>query len=97
MHASSYRPNGAKALVMSDLHRTLRTRLAGGTVQFTFRKIDGTMRPATGTTVLDLIPADHRPKGIIVKPRSEDIVTYYDLERMAWRSCRSAEVISIDD
>lgn len=81
----------------TDIVSLLRSRLASGSVQFTFRKIDGTMRPATGTTVLELIPADHRPKGIIIKPRNEDIVTYYDLERMAWRSCRSAEVVSIDD
>ena len=80
----------------TNTETVLRDRLAAGTVQFTFRKIDGTMRPATGTTVLDLIPADHRPKGM-VKPRNTDTITFYDLEKMAWRSCRSKEVISIDD
>lgn len=74
----------------------LRARLAAGIVQFTFRKIDGEERPATGTTVLDLIPADHRPKGT-AKVRNPDTITYYDLERMAWRSCRADNLVSIDD
>lgn len=74
----------------------LRARLAAGTVQFTFRKIDGSTRPATGTTVLDLIPPAFRPTGV-AKPRNTQTVTFFDLEKMAWRSCRSAEIISIDD
>lgn len=81
---------------MSTLETTLRKRLAGGMVQFTFIKVNGDERKATGTTVLDLIPPDHRPKGI-AKPRNTDTVTFYDLEKMAWRSCRSAEIVSIDD
>ena len=74
----------------------LRARLAAGIVQFTFRKIDGKERPATGTTVLDLIPPAFRPTGV-AKPRNTQTVTFFDLEKMAWRSCRSAEIISIDD
>lgn len=74
----------------------LRTRLAAGTVQFTFNKIDGTPRPATGTTVLDLIPQAFRPTGI-AKPRNPEIVTFFDLEKMAWRSCRVENLVSIDD
>lgn len=79
-----------------EIATVLRTRLAGGTVQFTFNKIDGTSRPATGTTVLDLIPPAFRPVGT-VKPRNEAVVTFFDLEKMAWRSCRVENLVSIDD
>ena len=75
----------------------LRARLASGIVQFTFRKINGDERPATGTTVLDLIPQAFRPPVNQTKPRNPKIITFFDLEKMAWRSCRSAEIISIDD
>ena len=47
---------------MSDLARSLRARLAAGVVRFTFNKISGETRPASGTTCFDLIPDAFRPK-----------------------------------
>lgn len=79
------------------LARTLRARLAAGIVQFKFTKVsDGQERPATGTTLLDLIPPAFRPIGTSRRP-STDVVAYFDLDRMAWRSCRIDNLISIDD
>ena len=80
----------------SDLPRTLRTRLAGGIVSFTFTKLDGESRPASGTTVLDLIPEAFRPIGA-GRRTPENLVTYFDLDRMAWRSCKADRIVSIDD
>jgi hypothetical protein len=79
----------------SDLSRTLRARLAAGTVCFTFTKIDGTTRPASGTTCLSLIPDAFRPKAS-GKRTPDNLVTYFDLDRMAWRSCRGDLIVSID-
>lgn len=81
---------------MSDLVRILRARLAGGTVQFTFRKISGETRPASGTTCFDLIPDAFRPK-TDGRRTTENLVVYFDLDRMAWRSLRSDNLVSIDD
>jgi ABC-type multidrug transport system ATPase subunit len=59
----------------SDLVRSLRARLAGGTVQFTFTKISGEARPASGTTCFDLIPEAFRPK-TDGKRTPENLVVY---------------------
>jgi hypothetical protein len=80
----------------SDLVRSLRARLAGGTVQFTFTKISGEARPASGTTCFDLIPDAFRPK-TDGKRTPENLVVYFDLDRMAWRSLRAENLVSIDD
>lgn len=80
----------------SELARTLRARLAGGVVQFTFTKINGDQRPAEGTTCLDLIPEVFRPKAT-GKRTPEDLIAYFDIGRMAWRSCRVDNLVSIDD
>jgi hypothetical protein len=80
----------------SDLSRTLKTRLAGGMVAFTFTKLDGTPRPANGTTVIDLIPQAFRPIGT-GKPRNPDLIAYFDTDCMAWRSCKADRIVSIDD
>jgi hypothetical protein len=74
----------------------LRTRLAAGTVQFTFTKIDGSTRLASGTTCFDLIPEAYRPKAT-GKRTPADLIAYFDLDRMAWRSCRVDHLVSIDD
>jgi len=81
---------------MSDLARTLRARLAGGIVKFTFNKISGEQRPASGTTCFDLIPDAFRPK-TEGRRTPENLVVYFDLDRMAWRSLRSDNLVSIDD
>jgi hypothetical protein len=62
----------------------LRQRLRSGAVQFAFKKLDGTLRTAVGTTNLTTIPSDHHPKG--VRESSPRQVTFFDLEKQSWRS-----------
>ncbi len=62
----------------------LRARLRNGVVQFAFKKLDGTLRTAVGTTSLTSIPVDHHPKG--VKESSPRQVCFFDLEKGSWRS-----------
>ena len=80
----------------SETSRTLRARLAAGIVSFTFEKLDGEIRPASGTTVLHLIPEAFRPIGT-GRRTPDNLVTYFDLDRMAWRSCKADRIVSIDD
>ena len=44
-------------------HELLRQRLRNSTVQFAFKKLDGTLRIAIGTTNLSSIPLDRHPLG----------------------------------
>jgi hypothetical protein len=64
----------------------LKQKLMTEIVNFQYQKIDGTVRPAVGTLVTDLIPADQRPRGR--RPAYQNVMTYYDLERAAWRCFR---------
>lgn len=62
----------------------LRQRLRSGAVQFAFKKLDGTLRTAVGTTNITTIPSEHHPKG--VRESSPRQVTFFDLEKQQWRS-----------
>ncbi len=62
----------------------LKSRLSsGGVFKFAFKKTDGTLRTATGTTDLSLIPTVDHPKGRAES--SPKVVPFYDLEKGAWR------------
>jgi len=76
----------------------LREKLSQGKVEFVFKKKDGSIRPAIGTTNLDLIPQDLHPKDMDgeYKPKDETSVTFFDLEKVVWRSCKSFNIKSID-
>jgi hypothetical protein len=62
----------------------LRSRLRAGVVQFAFKKLDGTLRTAVGTTNLATIPTEHHPKG--VRESSPRQVCFFDIEKREWRS-----------
>lgn len=79
----------------------LREKLSQGETKFVFKKKDGTIRPAVGTTNLDLIPKDDWPLTADdidsdYKDKNEGVVTYYDLEKMAWRCCKAENIIPND-
>ena len=62
----------------------LRSKLNEGTVQFAFKKLDGTLRTAVGTTALESIPVENHPSG--EGHSSPASVRYFDLSKNAWRS-----------
>jgi hypothetical protein len=62
----------------------LRERLRVGATQFAFKKVDGTLRTAVGTTNLSTIPTEHHPKG--TGHPSENSVRFFDIEKREWRS-----------
>ena len=70
----------------------LRKALNEGIVNFQFQKIDGTLRPARGTTCPDLVPAPDTPKGARTPEQqaayNRCTVTFFDIDKKAWRSMR---------
>jgi hypothetical protein len=62
---------------------TLRSRLREGVVQFAFKKVDGSLRTAVGTTNLSTIPTESHPKGVKASP--ESVVSFFDIEKREWR------------
>ena len=64
----------------TELRALLRSRV----VQFAFKKLDGTLRTALGTTNLSSIPAIKHPQG--VRESSPSVITFFDMEKQEWRS-----------
>jgi hypothetical protein len=78
---------------------TLREKLQQGGTHFVFRKKDGSRREAIGTTNLVVIPQDQWPKDMgaeIKAPKNESVVTYYDMEKLSWRSCRTDSILEVE-
>lgn len=77
----------------------LREKLQQSTIHFVFKKKDGSRREAIGTTNLVVIPQDQWPKDMgaeIKAPKNESVVTYYDMEKLSWRSCRADSILEIE-
>lgn len=73
----------------------LHTLLAHNIVSFTYRKVNGEVRHAIGTRNLTL--AEIHTCTTIPTPNGEEQPnSYYDVEKMGWRSYKPENVISID-
>ena len=73
----------------------LRSKLNEGTVQFAFKKLDGTLRTAVGTTSLETVPVEHHPSG--EGTSSDASVRYFDMGKNQWRSVSSSTEIYLAD
>ena len=71
----------------------LRSRLKNEVIQFAFKKVDGSLRTAVGTTNLSTIPVESHPTG--KREASEKQVNFFDLEKKEWRSVSSSREIYI--
>lgn len=58
--------------------------LRSGSIHFAFKRKDGVLRIAHGTTNLGMIPRSQHPQGI--KPASAKTVPFFDLEAKSWKS-----------
>ena len=86
-------------LTSENVADVLREKLLTETVNFVFRKKDGSRREAIGTTNLVVIPQDQWPKDMgaeIKAPKNDSVVTYYDMEKLSWRSCRADSIINVE-
>jgi hypothetical protein len=66
----------------------LRKALGTGIQSFAFRKVNGDLRLAVGTTKLALIPASQHPTG---KGATKSSVAFYDTEKKEWRSVSESQ------
>ena len=80
---------------MNDIATALHTLLAYNIVSFTFRKVNGEIRHAKGTR--NLVLAENYTSHYINRPMGEEQPnSYYDVEKMGWRSYKPENLISID-
>ena len=78
-------------MIANDLHALL----AHNIVYFTFRKVNGEIRHAVGTR--NLVLAEIHTNTIIPAPKGpEQPYSYFDVEKMGWRSYKPENLISID-
>ena len=80
-----------------NVAQVLRDALKQGKTNFIFKKKDGSRREAIGTLCFDLIPVeDTQFKSEQPSEERDDQVTYYDLEKMAWRCCKTENLLEIE-
>ena len=80
---------------MNEIANTLHTLLAQNIVFFTFRKVNGEIRHAKGTR--NILAAENYTSQYISRPKGEEQPnSYYDVEKMGWRSYKPENLISID-
>lgn len=80
---------------MNEIANALHTLLAYNIVSFTFHKVNGEVRHARGTRNLTL--AENTTGVCIPAPKGpEQPYSYYDVEKMGWRSYKPENLISID-
>lgn len=80
----------------NNLTKALLALLQKGIVNFTYRKVDGSVRTAIGTRNLCLAC---KVLGISIpmpKGKKENPTAYYDIEKGDWRSFKAENVLSID-
>jgi hypothetical protein len=80
---------------MNEIANTLHTLLAHNIVYFTFRKVNGEIRHAVGTRNLD-IARNCTGENIPNPVYGEQPNSYYDVEKLGWRSYKPENLISID-
>lgn len=80
---------------MNEIANNLHTLLAQNIVSFTFRKVNGEIRHAKGTR--NILAAENYTSQYISRPMGEEQPnSYYDVEKMGWRSYKPENLISID-
>ncbi len=82
------------ALRMSWKNFKLKLAMKQSVVSFTYRKVGGEIRNATGTLSESVIPSHNNAMGTGRKP-NESVQCYFDCGKEAWRSFRKSNLISI--
>ena len=82
-------------MTANEFQQEFRLLLQTDIVTFHYRKKNGKLRKAVGTTCLDFVPTDLLPKGI-GSQRPAGYVNYYDLTVCGWRTLRLKHVTSYE-
>lgn len=78
-----------KAILIDNL----KTKLANGIAHFIFRKKDGTLREAWGTTQRNIASAKVNGRG--TDRKAFNTTAYFDVEKGAWRSFRWETLVQV--
>ena len=81
----------------NNLTKALLALLQKGIVNFTYRKVDGSVRTAIGTRNLCLACKVLGVSIPMPKGKKENPTAYYDIEKGDWRSFKAENVLSIND
>jgi len=80
---------------MNEIANALHSLLAHNIVSFTYKKVNGEIRHAIGTR--NLVLAENYTSQYIARPLGEEQPnSYYDVEKIGWRSYKPENLISID-
>lgn len=77
-----------------ELSEALKQLLSEGIIHFAYRKKTGELRIAKGTTQLEIIPEDSRPKG--TGTEKENTKAYWDLSVGGWRAYNPLCVVWVE-
>lgn len=79
-----------EALRVAWLNVKLRKAMNSSIVQFRYRKIDGTIREASGTLIDNLLPPI---QGLV--HHGKDVQTYFDVEQRSFRCFKKINLLNI--
>jgi hypothetical protein len=81
-----------EALKVSWKNAKLYVAMCKSIVNFSFRKIDGTLRQSRGTLCHEYIPAGNLPKGTGTTKNAK-CQAYFDLDKQEWRSFKRENLL----
>lgn len=78
----------SEAMFIAWANVKLGNALKNAVVEFTYFKIDGSVRHAIGTLRADLIPETKRTANNAASTTNYNVQTYFDIEKQDWRCCK---------
>lgn len=74
----------------------LKSKMAHDCVAFFYKKADGSLRRALGTLCMDFIRREGAEPASKDRSQAGTAVSYYDLEKAAWRSFSPGRLVGLD-
>lgn len=82
-----------KTIKVNDFRTLLRNNKE---VNFTFKKKDGTLREAKGTTEISILENNYAVPSGTGNITPIDVVKFFDINKLEWRSARIESITSIN-
>ena len=80
--------NFSQALTYAWQIIKLKSRMKNHVVEFAYKKVDGSIRTAYGTLIESILPETQGSR-----PSSLKVLTYFDVQKQAYRSCKIENLI----
>lgn len=82
-----------KTIKVNEFRKLLRNNKE---VDFTFKKKDGTLREAKGTTEISILENNYAVPSGTGNVTPIDVVKFFDIDKLEWRSARIESITSIN-